>query len=1007
MAVTAENVLQALDVLLNNPDNNAKQQASTFLEHAQKTQDAWTVMDTILRSDANEQASLFAAQSMRQKIKFSFFELPEEFHMSLRDSLLSHIDRFSGSTQTAVLTQLIVALVDLMAYVVAWTDPLRDLLGYFGHRTDKLKTLLEILEVFPQETESRALRISDKRLYALDDQLRSHGNEILTLLQTCLSTPEYQERTNKCLGSCARIHVFTDDMLKNAPILLTAPFEALRVPRLFDSAVDAICGLLQMSYNPNRYPNTINAMIQQVMALQPAYAEALKQTEKGSDTSFGLARIFCTLCECYIDMILESPDGVSVVNMIVECTANPETRTSEMTFDFWHDVLDRLAVDHERTSRRTSGPERDEQYTGPLRDSFQALIHCLLKHIMYPEESEPDELMDNEDDHAHFRKSASMLVKRTADLLGPMSVLCQLVKLVSPLLNNGLAAVTQPGDEGKMAWRQLESFLYLASGVVERVSPSEDLVIPDLLSVVSSYLSCTQTKGNGENIIPSPIRNASLMVLGSLARWFNRHNTYVTGVVSLICSQLQILPSVAPAAVHAFTRISRTCSPLVVPSLDQIIATVMQNIDNAEPLRSLDREYTNELYCACGLLLSEVQPTTGCSQRLALLIQPVVSAIDIVLPKIVFVPSTNSSSTISTPTGFLLDRMTFVFKELKNVNFDDTVVGIAGQRSLHPCRQIALQLWPKLEQIYNIYQAHEPTLEKWTRCLKAIITCLGANSSLDLLQPLVTCLVSGYTRHMHSPLAYLAVQVVRLYGAIPECREGLSQMLTAFVTPTLAVLTGGETSSGQLTGASNSSQSDDPYSTHPDVVEDFFRLMLEYLSTMPVFFLSSAVASPVFLCAINGLHGYHDDGLNTTAYFLRDVLARPVSSKNLSERAEIIGPIHAIVREHGQELCAAIVSAIGGGVPLRSLERVAMVLYDLRCVCSGSDQEGRGENGVSKEDLNRWLETSLAAVPRRLVSDEDKKTFLVKVFSSQDAHALDEATYRFAQRFEGENKIIA
>ncbi|KNC71613.1 hypothetical protein SARC_15847, partial [Sphaeroforma arctica JP610] len=143
------------------------------------------------------QSLLFTAQTMRTKIKFHFHELPADVHLQLRDSLLSHIDRFSNGPHSTVLTQLVVALVDLMAYVVAWTDPLGDLLGFFGHRTDRLKTLLEILEVFPQETESRALRISDERLSALDDQLRSHGAEIMALLQTCLTTPEYQEKTHQ------------------------------------------------------------------------------------------------------------------------------------------------------------------------------------------------------------------------------------------------------------------------------------------------------------------------------------------------------------------------------------------------------------------------------------------------------------------------------------------------------------------------------------------------------------------------------------------------------------------------------------------------------------------------------------------------------------------------------------------------------------------------------------------------------------------------------------------
>ncbi|KNC75015.1 hypothetical protein SARC_12450, partial [Sphaeroforma arctica JP610] len=53
--VSKENVLQALDVLLNNPSNELKQEASKYLERVQVSPQAWTVVDEILRENSNEQ----------------------------------------------------------------------------------------------------------------------------------------------------------------------------------------------------------------------------------------------------------------------------------------------------------------------------------------------------------------------------------------------------------------------------------------------------------------------------------------------------------------------------------------------------------------------------------------------------------------------------------------------------------------------------------------------------------------------------------------------------------------------------------------------------------------------------------------------------------------------------------------------------------------------------------------------------------------------------------------
>ncbi|KNC83566.1 hypothetical protein SARC_04190 [Sphaeroforma arctica JP610] len=807
-------------------------------------------------------------------------------------------------------------------------------------------------------------------------------------------------------------------MLQQSPTLLTSPFEALHTPRLFDSAVEAICGLLQMTYYKiNRYPNTINAMIQQVMALGPVYSQALGGGEETAEKAFGLARVFCTLSECYIDLILESVEGASVVQMMVLVASNAESRTCEMTFNFWHDLLDRLLRDRDQGARRSSGPEIDEQYTGPLREHFQQLIQHLTQHITYTDDSEPFDLLDDENDHTHFRKSAAYLIKRVSVLLGPMAVMFQIVDLYQEVLTHALEACGAASN-GSAAWRQLEAVLYVSANVLQKVNSREELVIPDLLSVVRSLLDTSQVNGDGISVIPSPIRSSSLLVLANVAHWLRTHSQYTSTVISMACAHMQIMPSVCTAAVGAFVRVSRPCSREVLPSLDQIIGSTMQHFDTFAVTKTLSRDDVNDLYGALGYLLADVKPANHVTQRVALIIQPVLVAIDQSLPT---GAQANNASSTSPNVGFLLDRITFVFKELKNLRWQepsDTVGAgtglIAGQQrapaNMHPCKQIVQQMWPNLERIYTVYQAHEPTIEKWTRCLKAVILCLGAESSVELVQPLVTCLVAGYTRYMHSPLAYLAVQVVRLYSPMPECYEGLSQILFAYVTPTLALLQPADTSTnapGHPEDPLNTTK--DPFNTHPDVVEDFFRLMMEYLTTMPVFFLTSQVASPVFLCAINALHGYHDDGLSTTSYFLRDLLSKCTSGKRLEERAAILGPIHALVQQHGQVLCNTVINAIGGSVPLRHLDKVAFVLYDLRCVCSSGQSPGPGSTGelVTKEHLSAWLENSLNAIPAHLVSETYKREFMLRVFSSPDERALDEAAYRFAQQFEGENKLIA
>lgn len=52
---------------------------------------AWEISDQLLQMKQDVESCYFAAQTMKMKIQTSFYELPPETHIALRDSLLSHI----------------------------------------------------------------------------------------------------------------------------------------------------------------------------------------------------------------------------------------------------------------------------------------------------------------------------------------------------------------------------------------------------------------------------------------------------------------------------------------------------------------------------------------------------------------------------------------------------------------------------------------------------------------------------------------------------------------------------------------------------------------------------------------------------------------------------------------------------------------------------------------------------------------------------------------------------
>ena len=89
------------------------------------------VADELLyrKGAVSTESCYIAAQTMRTKIQNSFYELPLESHISLRDSLLEHVNAVNEETNSVIVTQLCLAIADLALLMgpQEWPDAVRDL----------------------------------------------------------------------------------------------------------------------------------------------------------------------------------------------------------------------------------------------------------------------------------------------------------------------------------------------------------------------------------------------------------------------------------------------------------------------------------------------------------------------------------------------------------------------------------------------------------------------------------------------------------------------------------------------------------------------------------------------------------------------------------------------------------------------------------------------------------------------------------------------------------------
>ena len=144
-------VIQAVNSLYHNPDPKVKEGANKWLNQLQQSVFAWTISDQLLQRNVDVDTCYFAAQTMRTKIQYSFHEVPESAHASLRTSLMNHLTQLTSSTRQVIKTQLCLAMADLILLMPEWNSALSELMGALGPPKPHTDALLEVLLLLPED----------------------------------------------------------------------------------------------------------------------------------------------------------------------------------------------------------------------------------------------------------------------------------------------------------------------------------------------------------------------------------------------------------------------------------------------------------------------------------------------------------------------------------------------------------------------------------------------------------------------------------------------------------------------------------------------------------------------------------------------------------------------------------------------------------------------------------------------------------------------------------------
>lgn len=357
---------------------------------------SWKISDQLLQQKGNINSCYFAAQTMRSKIQHSFHELPESAHVSLRDSIIVHIEHISMDTSPIITRQLCLALSNLILLMASWQKPIDCLLEKFGSSPDSIQPLLFTLTFIPEEIDARYLRLGDNRRKQVLKELEMSSPVVLNFLQNCLMNNDstFVQRIQldiiNCFTSWVKMNCI---MLADAAgaVVFSYAFQILMNPagsseKQLDVASDCICAVLESIDLEKTTPELEENIFMGIMQLERAYQESVAHED--ADKSMVLCRIFTVVAETFLHRMVngstpESPHyTIKALDCLNMCVGHFDFEVAQITFNVWYKLSEEL---YQKTN---------DDLTKLFARHIERLIEALYKHCQL--DADHEGLIDTE-----------------------------------------------------------------------------------------------------------------------------------------------------------------------------------------------------------------------------------------------------------------------------------------------------------------------------------------------------------------------------------------------------------------------------------------------------------------------------------------------------------------------------------------------------------------------------------------------------------------------------------
>ena len=718
-------------------------------------------------------------------------------------------------------------------------------------------------------------------------------------------------------------------VIVNSP-LMNAVLHGMTDDKSLLAAADCLGIICRETKDIDDNLETIQTLLPKVLELRPRIQALVDEDD--TEGFKAITKVFADAGESWVLIIARQPQHFRpLVECLLECCArDKEKDVIAYTFSFWYELKQYLTLDHYMEARVQ------------LIDVYAQLVDIMLRQLEYPASDDPNDLdlfdgdREQEEKFREFRHHMGDTLKDSCEVMGVAACLSKVhdaIKLWQEKYGSQASQTSVPH------WQSLEAPLFAMRAMGRMVESHDSSVLPQIFPLLVQI-----------PISNEKLRFAAIMVFGRYTEWTAAHPEFLEPQFQYIVSSFQTdSQEILRAAAQAFMYFCVDCKQLLGSQVIQLQAFYDQILDKL-PVSSKE-EITEGVAYVVG-----VQKTEDLYKLLKLYCDPLVQRLMVKANtatenKAKLDLAGESASALTMNNTDLADHINLI------TFFIQHVVPYIPSNEENPAVKYWQEVFPILSTILENFITFVPICERICRSWRFMVISYRT-AITPLLGPLANKLAAGFAQSKQGCFLWATSAILREFSEDREhVEDGITDSIYVFfeaqATSVLRIM------------------SDLPPVDLPDVIEDFYRLLIDALLYYPARLIPSPLFTPIFLAAISSLALEKQEPVSAALHYIRDLLT--YGGPNPAASGSDLGPAGQQLRQIVKQLLLTQGEAL-----VKQTLAGMMITFPRDCFADGSGVL-LGMFELLPAETAQWVDRTVRMLPQGTITPAEADRLLVKV----------------------------